>query len=135
MNETSENKTNEIEHELLPENTITLILKADGKVYSIGANIGNIVHGIPDEDLDSTLRAVRGLCVNLLRTIAVQLGGKPEEYPLPNIDAEQDDGPTELLLLADETIEKGQPAVVDVELGRVRNATDEEVTRSDTIAK
>lgn len=111
------------------DNSVTIILRANGKIFASGAEIGTVNAHTPDEDLDSVLRAVRGMSLNLQRTIATELGGRDAAYPLPKADVEEDDGPALAMMLADEDIKAGDPVVIDVEKGRARKPTDEEVTR------
>ncbi len=90
MEETTDNATNEVQHDLIPDNTVTVIVKVHGKVYSRGASLGDIKPEMPDEDLDSTLRAVRGLGITMQRTVATKGADRPAEYPLPASDVEED---------------------------------------------
>lgn len=126
LEESKDNKTNQIAHDLIPDNTFTIILKAAGKVYALGGEIGKIEHDTPDEDLDSSLRAINGAGLTLQRTVAVKVANRPLDYPLPGEQAaiEQDLTPkvdpseTGVLYIAGTNIEKGQALHLDVD-GRV----------------
>ena len=83
LEESKENQTNNIPYDLLPDNTFTIILKAKGKVYALGGEIGVIEPDIHDEDLDSVLRAINGAGLTLQRTVAVAVAGRNPEYKLP----------------------------------------------------
>lgn len=86
------NKTNEIDHDLLPDNTFTMILKVNGKVYARGGLVGDTISKeMADEDLDSTLRAINGAGVMMQRTLAVKVAGRDIDYRVPgNKTVEQD---------------------------------------------
>ncbi len=88
MDESNEKEISGIETSIIPDNSITLILKAGGKVYSKGAHFGEISQLTPDEDLDSVLRAMHGLGISLMRTVAIQVAGRDEAYPLPTGETE-----------------------------------------------
>jgi hypothetical protein len=112
--ENRENKTNEIAHDLIPDNTFTIILKAKGKVYSLGGQIGKLSAETPDEDLNSTLRAVHGAGVTLQRTVAMVVAGRDGEYPLPGAHPSIEENlahieHTATLYVAGEKLEPGQP--------------------------
>ena len=84
-----QNATDKIEHGKLPENTLTVILKVKGKVYGQGAALGdNIKPDMPDEDLDSMLRAVNGLSQTVQRRL-IDLANKSVTYPLIGEESEQ----------------------------------------------
>lgn len=90
LSESTDNKTNEVEYSKIPDNTFTIILKAGGKVYAIGGEIGKIETDTPDEDLNSTLRAVNGAGITLQRTLAVKVAGREPTYKLPGDNVEED---------------------------------------------
>ena len=131
IDESKDNKTNEISHDLLPDNTVTVIMKVGGKVYSRGAQISEVKPGMPDEDLDSVLRGVRGLALSIPRTLAYVVAKRPLEYEIPTANEEHEEGTDQMIMLADEDIKKGDPVVVDLDLARARKATEEEVQISD----
>ncbi len=84
-----DNQTNEINHGPIPEGTVTVILKVNEKVYARGAVVGNIEADIPDEDLNSTLRAIFGLGQTVQRTL-IELANKPVGYPVVTGTIEED---------------------------------------------
>lgn len=90
LDESKDNKTNEVDHDKIPDNTFTIILKANGKVYALGGMIGKIEEDTLDEDLNSTLRAVNGAGITLQRTLAVKVAGREPTYKLPGDNVEQD---------------------------------------------
>lgn len=84
-----QNATDKIEHAKLPENTVTIIMKVNGKVYGQGAALGDkIIQGMADEDLDSQLRAVNGLS-KLVQRRLIDIAGKPVGYALAGEESEQ----------------------------------------------
>ena len=83
LEESKENQTNQIPYDLIPDNTLTNILKINGKVYAHGADIGKVEPDMHDEDLNSILRAVNGLGVSLQRTIAIKAAGRDVTYNVP----------------------------------------------------
>lgn len=126
VDESPDNKTSEIDHKLIPDNTFTMILKVHGKVWSKGGMLGdNIEQGMPDEDLDSALRAVNGAGVAMQRTLAVKCANKSEDYPLPgDVSIEEDLTPkvsveeTGILYIAGADIKAGQALHLNLD-GRV----------------
>lgn len=116
LEESENNRTNEIDHSLIPDNSFTIILKARGKVYALGGETGKIKPNMADEDIDSTLRALNGAGLVLQRTFAVKVAKKPVDYPLPgdNAQVEENVAPkageeeTGVLYVAGADIKKGQ---------------------------
>jgi hypothetical protein len=123
LSESSENKTNQIDHSLIPDNTFTIILKAAGKVYALGGEIGKVEPDMHDEDLDSTLRALNGAGLTLQRTLAVKVANRPMDYPLPgeststeeDLTPKADERLTGILYVAGTEIKKGQALHLDVD--------------------
>lgn len=123
LEESPDNQTNQIQHALIPDNTFTIILKANGKVYALGGEIGNIEPDTHDEDLDATLRAINGAGLTLQRTLAIKVAVRPIDYPLPGEQAgiEQDLTPkveeSEMatLYIAGADIKKGQPLHLQID--------------------
>lgn len=113
----------------IPENSFTMVLRVNGKFYTVGGKVGEKMNDdIPDEDLDSTLRAINNASISVQRTLAVKVCGKPLEYEVPgDKSVEQEVNSAVKIMKADEDIKKGDPVVVDEELQRARNATPDEL--------
>jgi hypothetical protein len=65
----TENSTNEINHDKIPENTVTIIIKSGGKIYSRGLTLPVITTDTPDEDVTMAMQRVRdmgNICVNTI---------------------------------------------------------------------
>lgn len=83
--------TSKIEHTDLPDNSFTIILKVDGKVYPIGGLLGDkISTEMADEDLESALRAINGASISAQRTLAFKIAKRDEDFELPNGSTEED---------------------------------------------
>jgi hypothetical protein len=98
-----ENKDSEV---VIRENSFTMVLDINGKLYSVGGLLGDkLSTDTPDEDLDSALRAINGASITLQRTLAVKIADRDESYKLPGDTVEQDLTPL-VDKIADVEIEK-----------------------------
>ena len=68
-NHPNDNKTNQIDHDLIPDNTVTIIMKAGGKIYTKGLTLPVIDTSTPDEDVTMAMQRVKDvgdICINTL---------------------------------------------------------------------
>ena len=80
-----ENKTNEIEYDKIPDNTVTIIIKNGGKVYSKGLTLPVIDKSTADEDVTMAMQRVKDMgdiCVN---TIFYTLKGHADKDVKPEL--------------------------------------------------
>lgn len=95
----------------IKDNSFTIVLKVNGKLYVKAAEFGPISAEMADEDLDSALRAMRGASVSSLRTLALKGANRPDDYKLPMEASEQDLSP--ISGTAGEDIVKGNAVIFD----------------------
>lgn len=123
LDENKEPTINTVAFKDIPDNTFTMILKAHGKVYALGGEIGDVKTDIPDEDLNATLRALQGAALTVQRTLAIRIAGRDDAYPLPgesadieeNLAPKADIDATGVLYIAGTKIEQGQALHLDVD--------------------
>lgn len=81
-----ENKTNEIPHDLIPDNTITMILKSGGKVYSKGLTLPTLTPDMAEEDLLMALQRIKDTSDIAQNTAFYKLAGKPQHKEKPTLE-------------------------------------------------
>lgn len=69
----------------LPDQTVTIIVKNQGKVHTTGLTLPVIAPDTPDEDLVMAMQRVKDCNTRLLNTIYYTLAKKPKEQELPEL--------------------------------------------------
>lgn len=75
-----------LDHTVIPDNSMTVILKNNGKVYQKGIQLIGIDDTINDEDLESELQAVDTMALVMRNTILYTLAGR--ELPTTTLNSE-----------------------------------------------
>jgi len=79
------NKTNEIKHAAIPDNTITVILKSGGKVYSKGLTLPIIDKDTADEDVTMAMQRIHDSSEILINTVFYTLKGHDQKDVKPEL--------------------------------------------------
>lgn len=85
MAKSNDNRTNEINADLIPENTVTIIMKTGGKVYTKGLTLPVIDKATPDEDVHMAMQRVKDTADICINTIFYTLKGHAEKDVKPEL--------------------------------------------------
>lgn len=80
-----DNKTNAIQHSDIPDNTVTVILKSGGKVYSKGLTLPVLDKNTADEDVTMAMQRVHDMSEILINTIFYNLKGHEQKDVKPEL--------------------------------------------------
>lgn len=80
-----QNKTNEINTDLIPDNTVTMIIKSGGKVYTKGLTLPVINRDTPDEDVHMAMQRVKDVGDIGVNTVFYKLKGHREKDVKPEL--------------------------------------------------
>ena len=81
-----QNKTDQIDYSLIPDQTVTVIIKNKGEVQATGLTLPVIEKGMPEEDLLMAMQRVKDVHTRLNNTIFYKLAGKPDTDTLPELE-------------------------------------------------
>ena len=69
------NNTDKIDYDKIPDNTVTVIMKSGGKIYSKGLTLPVLNKDTPDEDVVMSMQRVRDISTMCIDTIFYKLKG------------------------------------------------------------
>lgn len=83
--ESKNNKTSELDYSLIPDNTVTIIIKNKGRVLTTGLTLPEVTKETPEEDVVMALQRVKDCHERLNNTIFYEFAGNPKEKERPEL--------------------------------------------------
>lgn len=79
------NETSKIDFSLIPDNTVTIIVKNKGRLVTTGLTLPEIAKDTPEEDLLMAMQRVKDAHERLNNTVFYTWAGNPPEKPKPEL--------------------------------------------------
>lgn len=83
--ESKDNKTSELNYDLIPDNTVSIIIKNKGRVLTTGLTLPEITKDTPEEDVVMAMQRVKDCHERLNNTLFYQFAENPKDKDRPEL--------------------------------------------------